>query len=75
MEKAWLDALACYLKVLDYPRANKAEASRYKIARSWFQLGERDKACAETETLLELYPAGDFYERATRLKQLVCATE
>ncbi len=74
-EKAWLDALACYFKVLDYPRANKAEASRYKIARSWFQLGEREKACAETQTLLEMYPAGEFHERATRLTRLVCTTD
>ncbi len=71
-EEAYLDAIACFFKVLDYPRANKAEAAHMKIALAWYNLGERDKSCRETRRLIRLHPEGEYLARARRLQRLVC---
>jgi TolA-binding protein len=66
-ERAWLDALACFLKVLEHPGSNKEEDARLKIALCWQNLKEPERACAEARALLARFPAGEAAPRARRL--------
>jgi TolA-binding protein len=66
-QKAWLDALACFLKVLEQADANKEEDARLKIALCWQNLGEPERACTEARTLLGRFPTGESAPRARRL--------
>jgi len=65
--EAWLDALACFFKVLEHPQSNKEEDARLKTALCWQHLGERERACREARALLERFPAGEAAPRARRL--------
>jgi len=74
-KKEWLDAITFFFKVLEYPRSNKEEDARMKIALSWFNLGERPRACAEVQSLLTLFPETNFAYRATQLAELSCQVD
>jgi TolA-binding protein len=69
-KRAWLDALSCFLKVLEHTGSNKEEDARLKIALCWQQLGEIERACAEARTLLGRYPDGSSAPRVRRLLEL-----
>jgi TolA-binding protein len=71
-KRAFLDALSCFFKVLEFPRSNKAEAARMKIALAWYNLDEKEKSCHEVNSMLLIYPDGEYSKRAIRLKGLAC---
>ncbi len=72
-QKLWLDASACFFKVLEFPWPNKEEDARMKLALSWFNLGDRPRACAEISSLLNLFPQTRFQKRAAKLQTLACS--
>jgi tetratricopeptide (TPR) repeat protein len=74
-KRAFLDAISCFYKVLEFPRANKAESARMKIALAWYNLGDKEKSCAEVNAILKIYPESEFRKRALRLKGLACPSE
>jgi TolA-binding protein len=71
-QKSWLDAATCFFKVLEYPRSNKEEDARMKIALCWFNLGDRARACTESQSLLTQFPYTHFARRAHQLVELSC---
>lgn len=74
-KRAWLDALSCFLKVLEQPESNKEEDARLKIALCWQNLGEPQRACAEARALLGRFPDGEAAPRARRLLERCPAGE
>jgi TolA-binding protein len=71
-QKLWLDASTCFFKVLEFPRPNKEEDARMKLALSWYNMGDRPRACAEASSLLHLFPDSHFTKRARSLQALAC---
>lgn len=71
-DQAWLDAMSCFLKVLEFPWPGKEESARMKIALCWQNLNEPARACAEATTLKDRFPDGEYAARAERLMQLAC---
>lgn len=71
--KNYLDALASFFKVLEFPWPNKDADARMKIALCWFNLGDRPRACLEAGALAAREPDGPFAARARRLMELACA--
>lgn len=66
-QRAWLDAMACFLKVLEHPQSNKEEDARLKIALCWQNLGDPARACREARALLGRFPSCEAAPRARRL--------
>jgi TolA-binding protein len=69
----YLDALASFSKVLEFPWPSKEIDARMKIALCWFNLGERARACLEADALVARDPEGPFAVRARRLAELACS--
>lgn len=65
--RQWLDAAACFLKVLEHPQSNKEEDARLKMALCWRNLDQPERACREARALLGRFPAGEAAPRARRL--------
>lgn len=65
--RQWLDALACFQKVLEHVQSNKEEDARLKIALCWLNLGDTGRACREARALVERFPDCEAAPRARRL--------
>ena len=59
-------AISEFTKVFNYPNSDKADDAQYKIALSYWNVGNRNRAKIEFQKLLDEYPNSEFCNRARR---------
>ncbi len=60
----YAQAIGWYNKVFNYTDTEKADDAQFKVAKSYFKLGETKQSVKEYKKLLSLYPSSEYVKRA-----------